>query len=261
MTRRMAGGETRSGRPERVRFSRALIVSLLLHASVLMLQAGPRADRHAAPALPGGVIEAHLHRAAPDAVPLPSLPAPGEPQAAMPQPALTATADAPRPPSPATTPAVAPAAASTAGAGAEVAAGAAAGEDFLLIPSLPALPALQKMPRRPSLLAPLRVTYPPNVRMQGGRVRVRILLDESGNVEEMLVTHAVPAGVFDHAALSLLRSARYAPGFVGQMPLRSYLFMEVSFGPGQLGQQVWYAGDTRAPPSFRIPPTPRPAGP
>jgi TonB family protein len=129
-----------------------------------------------------------------------------------------------------------------------VAGTAAAGDNNpFMIPSLPPLPPQRGVPRRPSLLAPVRFPYPPNTRVQGGRVRVRILLDDKGNVEEMRVMQAAPPGVFDSAALAVLRSARYAPGFVGPNALRSYLFMEVTFGPGPQGQQLWYAGDARAP--------------
>ena len=76
---------------------------------------------------------------------------------------------------------------------------------------------------------------------------MRILVDEKGQVEEMRVIGAAPPGVFDEAALKVLRSGRFSPGYVGLMALRSYLFMDVSFGPGPMGQQLWYAGNTIAP--------------
>ena len=270
MTRSTGVGGTRSGRPERVRFVRALLFSVLLHASVLtLLKAGPPPGRGMTSAPAGGVFEASFRPAAPD-LPPPSLPAPLTAQLPTQLPApelpLIVTLDASTwhtPSSESTSPAVlppvsaAPSSASSSAnpqrAGIELATGAGAGgEDSVTIPLLPPLPALQGLPRRPSLLAPVRFSYPPNIPVQGGRVRVRILLDNKGKVEEMRVVTAAPPGVFDHAALAVLRSGRYAPGFVGVIALRSYLFMEVSFGPGPQGQQVWYAGDAMAPADYRV---------
>jgi protein TonB len=133
--------------------------------------------------------------------------------------------------------------------------GAPAGEaEALAIPLLPPLPpSVRAVPRPPSLLAPLSFSYPPNVRVQGGRVRVRILLDEKGQVEDMRAVAAVPPGFFDFAALQVLRNARFAPGFAGPLAVRSYLFLEVSFGPGPQGQQVWSAGSAFAPPAYERP--------
>ena len=256
MTRSTGVSGTRSGRPERVRFVRALMFSLLLHASVLtLLKAGPPPGKGMTAAPAGGVFEASFRPAAPEAVPSPSLPAPTaapfhDPELAL---LVTAEASASISPSPvAASPAeVPPATATLQPAGVDRATGAGAGgEDAVTIPLLPPLPTQQGLPRRPSLLAPVRFSYPPNIPVQGGRVRVRILLDNKGNVEEMRVVNAAPPGIFDHAALTVLRSGRYAPGFVGAIALRSYLFMEVSFGPGPQGQQVWYAGDAAAPVSY-----------
>jgi len=265
MTRGAAGNETRSDRPERVRFVRALLFSLILHASVLtLLKAGPPPGKGREAAAASDVIEASFRAAAPDSAPSPSPPAPPAGQLPAPELALMVTLAESAwlaPSAAATSPAAAPpaTAAPSSGAspanpqraGSDLASGAGAGgEDSVTIPLLPPLPTLQRAPRRPSLLVPVSFSYPPNIQVQGGRVRVRILLDNKGNVEEMHVTHAAPPGVFDHAALAVLRSARYAPGFAGAIALRSYLFMDVTFGPGPQGQQVWYAGDALAPPAY-----------
>lgn len=260
MTRRMVGDATRSDRQERVRFVWALLFSLLLHASMLLLvQAGPPRGKGRALAGSGGVIEATLRPAAPESPTAPSLPAPPATQPPVPQAPVTATLAVPASPSsvaasPAAQPPASPQPSTSAEQanlqreGLDLAAGAGAGgESFVAIPLLPPLPVQRGLTRRPSLLAPVNFSYPANIRVQGGRVRVRILLDSKGKVEDMRVMEAVPPGVFDQAALAALRLARYAPGFVGPNALRSYLFMEVTFGPGPQGQQVWYAGDAIAP--------------
>jgi protein TonB len=248
----------RSGDPERARFIRALLASLLLHGVLFVLKVGPVSGVHA-PSLPGGgTIEAVLRRApAPAAVP-------EQPVDATLQPALaTMTADAhtqpdqPKPVEVVARPAAAPPTTTTEAPGhreegRDVTAGATvSGSESQAIPLLPPLPVTaREIPRRPSLLAPMNFSYPANTRVQNGRVRVRILLDDKGRIEEMRAIAAIPAGVFEHAAVEVLRKGRFAPGFVGPMAVRSYLFMEVTFGPGPQGQQVWYAGSAFAPPAY-----------
>ncbi|MCE9641427.1 MAG: TonB family protein, partial [Betaproteobacteria bacterium] len=211
----------RSGDPERARFIRALLASLLLHGVLFVLKVGPVSGVHA-PSLPGGgTIEAVLRRApAPAAVP-------EQPVDATLQPALaTMTADAhtqpdqPKPVEMVARPAAAPPTTTTEAPGhreegRDVNAGATvSGSESQAIPLLPPLPVTaREIPRRPSLLAPMNFSYPPNVRVLGGRVRVRIHLDEKGRVEEMRVVAAVPQGFFDHAAVEVLRKGRFAPGF------------------------------------------------
>ena len=260
MTRRTVGDATRSDKQERVRFVRALLFSLLLHASaLLLLKAGPPPGKGTSLAGTGGVIEATLRPAAPESATTPSLPEPPPTQPEVPQPSLTAVLAAPAAPSsvaaspavqppPSAQPSASAAPANLRSEGLDLAGGAGAGgESPVAIPVLPPLPVERGLTRRPSLLAPVSFSYPANIGVQGGRVRVRILLDSKGKVEDMRVMHAVPPGVFDQAALAALRLARYAPGFVGPNALRSYLYMEVTFGPGPQGQQVWYAGDAIAP--------------
>jgi periplasmic protein TonB len=250
----------RSGDPERARFIRALIASLLLHALFLALKSGPAPGVLATSQPGGGTIEAVLRRAPAAATPeQPTFEAGVE--AAM----AAATAEAFRireaaeaPSRPTSIPPPAPAVATPAAPGAreegrDAAPGAAtSGGDSQAIPLLPPLAGgMQHLPRPASLMAPLNFSYPPNVRVQEGRVRVRILLDDKGRIEEMRAVAASPPGFFDHAAVQVLRSGRFAPGFIGAIPVRSYLFMEVSFGPGSQGQQVWYVGSSLAPPSYR----------
>lgn len=238
----------RSGDPERARFIRALLVSVLLHGTFFALKAGPPSGVRA-PSLPGGgVIEAVL-RPAPASTLSPEPPAEQkmEPALAVPADGLPLTRPEATAPS-----AAAPSEPAAASQGRDTQAGEqATGEQFSAsIPVLPALPtAARPVPRPASLQAPLNFSYPPNIRVLGGRVRVRLLIENTGRVEEMRIVAAVPPGFFDQAALQVLRAGRFAPGYVGAMPVPSYLFMEVSFGPGPQGQQVWYAGSAMAPPA------------
>jgi protein TonB len=250
----------RSGDPERARFFRALFASLLLHGLVLALKLGPASGVRASSLSDGGVIHAVLRHA-------PAATVSESPLAASLQPALlAATPETHKPPlatelvtrsTVATTPSPAiihPTKTAEAPGlredGRDTAPGAAAGGgESLAIPLLPPMPVTApEVQGRPALTAPLNFSYPSNLRIQGGRVRVRILLDEKGQVEEMRAVAAVPPGVFDHAAIEVLRAGRFAPGYAGPIAVRSYLFMEVTFGPGAEGQKAWYAGSAFAPP-------------
>ncbi len=258
MTARADGA--RSTDVERARFLRALAASLALHAALFPLKFGPISGLHGATS-PGGVIQAVLRRApvmeqlseagaaAENAFrPASVIVAPGSSTAphAAPQPAGSES------PSVAVTarPQTAPAMRSE---GNDAVAGIAPGAEAVdAIPLLPPISMVgREPPRRPMLLAPLNFSYPPNTRMQSGRVRVRLLLDERGAIEEVRAVAAIPPGLFEQAAVEVVRKGRYAPAAAGSVPVRSYLFLEVSYGPGPLGQQVWYGGSTIAPPDYK----------
>lgn len=248
----------RSGDPERARFIRALIASVLLHGLFFALKVGPMPGARGSSLPAGGTIEAVLRRAPAAAAqperPLETSVEPAQTVAALDAPKLPRPAEAAtRSAASATAPAGPAAAPAPRDEGRDASPGTTiSGSDAHAIPLLPPLPAAEREPpRRPSLLAPLNFSYPPNTPIQGGRVRVRILLDDKGRVEEMRTVATVPPGVFDHAAVQVLRAGRFAPGFVGPIAVRSYLFMEVSFGPGPQGQQVWYAGSSFAPPAYQ----------
>jgi protein TonB len=256
------GVGARSGSPERARFIRALLASLLLHGLVLAPKAGPASGVRANSLSDGGVIHAVLRRA-------PAATVPESPPNASFQPALLAATPETYKPPIATEPVTRSTVASTEPPvtiahptktaevpglrddGRDAAPGAASsGGESLAIPLLPPMTvAAPEVQGRPALKHPLNFSYPSNLRIQGGRVRVRILLDEKGEVEEMRTLAAVPPGVFEQAAIEVLRAGRFAPGYAGPISVRSYLFMEVTFGPGPEGQKAWYAGSAFAPPS------------
>ena len=245
------------------RFIRALVISLLLQASLLPLKCGPAAGRNAATVPGGGVIEAVLRRA-PVTQPQPQLEVDSSTRESVVQTAaVVAVSDTRKVPDAITAPPQADQANSappaqtrdapgTRSEGRDAVPGAAAsGGTPDAIPLLPPIaPGGREPPRRPMLLAPLNFSFPPDTRMQSGRVRVRILLDNKGEIEEVRVVAAAPPGVFDHAATQVLRKGRYAPGYAGPVAVRSYLYMELTFGPGALGQQLWYAGSAFAPPDY-----------
>jgi protein TonB len=249
-----------SAKAEQARFIRALAISLLLHACLLPLKFGPTAGRSAATLPGGGVIEAVLRRAP---VAQPQAEATAASESVVQSPAVVAISDTRKAPETSSEPTRAETSASPQPAqtrdapatrsegSSTMPGGAASGASQDAIPLLPPIaPGEREPPRRPMLLAPLNFSFPPDTRLQNGRIRVRILLDNKGEIEEMRVVAAAPPGVFDHAAIQVLRKGRYAPGYAGPVAVRSYLYMELTFGPGALGQQLWYAGSAFAPPDY-----------
>lgn len=250
--------DARSELPERARFIRALLLSVLVHGLVLAVKMGPGQGSASSSAPAGGRIEAVLRRA-PPAETSSEKAADARIQAAQ----VAAVAEAAirkmqsESPSPPATPNPAtvqtPPRASTPASGLreegrDTAPGVPSGADSQAMPVLPPLPAtLREVPGRPSLASPLSFSYPAGVRLQSGKVRVRILLDERGQIEEMQVVAAAPPGFFDFAAMQVLRSGRYTAGYVGPIAVRTYLFMEVSFGAGPQGQIIRYAASSMAP--------------
>jgi TonB family protein len=244
--------------PERARFIRALVVSVLLHAVVFAIKLGPAPGVRIQSLPGGGTIQAVLRRA-PEAISPPLQTAEAGVQTAL-SIASVAASDiakigetATRNAEIATPPPKTAAAPGAREEGRDATPGVAAGDgESSAIPLLPPfISGVQNIPRPAALMAPLNFSYPANLRLQGGRVRVRILLDEKGRIEEMQIAASAPPGIFDHAALQTLRAGRFAPGFIGPMAVRSYLFMEVIFGPGPQGQQIWTAGSALAPPAYR----------
>lgn len=236
----------------------ALAISMALHLAILMTHLGTASGlRHAS--VPGRALTATLSslRPAPaidDAVPSEAVPsnAVPEPAAAISQILPGETAVSPRSealPVDAGKPAVA------GGAGE---AGAVVAPPPRPIPAeieegppvLPALPARDRsLPQPATLMAPIRFSYPTSLPMQWGQVRVRLLIDEHGNRLESAVVSSMPPAMFDDVAIQIMNHARFIPGYIGKMAVRSHVYFDVSFGPGNLGQRIWPVGGSIAMPS------------
>lgn len=251
---------TRSRDRERVRFFRALGISIALHAATFAVKVGPVLGSRFASVPGGGRIEAVLKRL-PTSIPATeqaAVPVDLQPALALAKPINATHPSAeneqaiakPSTPNPPSVPSAAAEGMRDEGRDAvngSVASGAAADG----IPLLPPMPGGAHNIQRPAALrAPLNFSYPPAIRIQGGRVRVRILLDTKGQIEDMRVVASEPPALFDHAALQVLRSASFVPGYSALVPVRSYLYLEVSFGPGPMGQQIRSAGSALGPPKY-----------
>jgi protein TonB len=75
----------------------------------------------------------------------------------------------------------------------------------------------------PRPLADIAPEYPESANLQEGKVVLRVLISESGVVDEVAVVRAEPKGLFEDAALEAFRAARFSPGMVSGTPVKSQI--------------------------------------
>jgi TonB family protein len=90
--------------------------------------------------------------------------------------------------------------------------------------------------RRTRYVAPV---YPPRAlaRGQSGEVRVRVTVDTTGRVAEVLVLSASPAGVFDQAAVNAVRKWRFEPVIKDGRAIEASIATTILFRPDDAGQR------------------------
>ena len=71
--------------------------------------------------------------------------------------------------------------------------------------------------------------FPPRAAVRNGRVRVRVLINEHGVPDEVTVVRAEPEGVFDASAIAAFGQARYSPGLLKGVAVKSQLLLEVEY--------------------------------
>ncbi len=86
--------------------------------------------------------------------------------------------------------------------------------------------------RRPTPLKPIWPDYPESLEDQHGRVRILLLINEEGDVDQHRIEVSEPPGMFDAAVVAAFTAARYAPALIAGYQVKSQLLAEVSFEPG-----------------------------
>lgn len=86
--------------------------------------------------------------------------------------------------------------------------------------------------RHPSPLKPIWPDYPTSAQELSGRVMILLLINEEGKVDQYRIQEAEPDGVFEPTVIRAFTEARYAPGVIAGMAVKSQLLAEVSFTPG-----------------------------
>lgn len=136
---------------------------------------------------------------------------------------LAAAAAAPASPAPEATPPARPAAPE---------AGAGEGREAALAPlPAPRYYATRELDVRPGILVRIEPEFPDAAarRFLSGRVVARLLIDESGAVEKVLIVTAEPPGYFEDAAQRAFLAARFTPGMKGGRAVRVQMLLEITF--------------------------------
>lgn len=106
-----------------------------------------------------------------------------------------------------------------------------------LPPAFDYLPAT-KLDQGPTPLHDIEPVYPIEAELQDGRVILRLLIDEMGSVDQAEVVRATPSGLFENAAIEAFGSAKFSPGMLLGVPVKSQVTIEVRFAPINKGEAV-----------------------
>lgn len=66
---------------------------------------------------------------------------------------------------------------------------------------------------------------------QGGKVLLRVQIDSSGNVVDVLVDHSEPAGVFEQVSINAAKQWKFNPGRKDGKPVGGWVLVPISFEP------------------------------
>ncbi len=93
----------------------------------------------------------------------------------------------------------------------------------------------------PIPLVNIEPRYPPAAGGVQGMVVLRLLINESGAVDDVAIVRASPAGFFEEAAMEAFRTAKFVPGKLLGRPVKSQMTIEVdfqSFNKGAVGSRI-----------------------
>lgn len=82
-------------------------------------------------------------------------------------------------------------------------------------------------PPRP--LSDIEQLIPEAAGSRGGTVVLRLFINEQGAVDRAEVLRSTPAGLFDATALEAASRARFSPGYLGGVPVKSQVTFEVQY--------------------------------
>ncbi|MEO8524856.1 MAG: TonB family protein [Caldimonas sp.] len=80
--------------------------------------------------------------------------------------------------------------------------------------------------------------FPPEAGAQEGVVVLQIFINEAGIVDEVKVLRSSPKGYFEASAIAAFSAAKFSPGMVLGVPVKSQITIEVQFTPFNRGGTV-----------------------
>ena len=109
------------------------------------------------------------------------------------------------------------------------------------IPALPPAPAYLsggKLDPGPRPLHDIEPAYPSEAHSREGSVVLRLLINAAGEVDNVAVVRSYPQGLFDASALTAFAQAKFSPGLMLGVPVKSQITIEVEFTPINRGATV-----------------------
>ena len=90
----------------------------------------------------------------------------------------------------------------------------------------------------PQPLGDIVPDYPDGTESRSGYVVLRLLISEAGAVDNVAVVRANPPGLFEQSALAAFAQARFSPGRVLGLAVKSQITIRVDFSPTNRGAKV-----------------------
>jgi len=104
--------------------------------------------------------------------------------------------------------------------------------------SFPDYATSRRLDQPPVPLADIDPIYPDDGLGQQGTVLLRLLINEQGSVEKAVVLESFPKEIFDQAARTAFEKAKFSPGRLLGIPVKSQLTIEIKFTPLNRGSSV-----------------------
>ena len=100
------------------------------------------------------------------------------------------------------------------------------------------IPDSSELDASPVVVSSVTLEYPLAANNREGLVTLALVVAADGSVEDVSVVKASPPGFFEAAAIEGFRKARFTPGMLGGVGVKSRLVVEVEFMPTNRGSAV-----------------------
>lgn len=106
------------------------------------------------------------------------------------------------------------------------------------LPPAPAYLSGSQLDPGPRPLDDIEPVFPAEAGQQQGQVVLRILVNEAGVVDNVAIVRSSPPGLFERSAADAFAAARFSPGRVLGIAVKSQITIEVDFIPFNRGAAV-----------------------